>query len=67
MLCTASCSICQRPEQLNLLVGVLFGEDWIVSHIGRLNSLMWWVTSSEKDTAKPFRTDIYGSALLQEA
>lgn len=45
-------------------MGVLFGEDWIVSPIGRLNSLMWRVARSEKDTAKAFRTDIYGSALL---
>lgn len=48
-------------------MGVLFGEDWIVSPIGRLNSLMWRVARSEKDTAKAFRTDIYGSALLRAA
>lgn len=47
--------------------GVLFGEDWIVSPIGRLNSLTWWVARSEKDTPKAFRTDIYGSALLRAA
>lgn len=67
MACTASCWICQRSEQLNLLVGALFGEDGIVSAIDGLNSLIWWLASSEKVTAKAFRTDIYGSALLHEA
>lgn len=58
--------ICLRPEQLNLLVGALFGGDWRMSPMGRLNSLTWWVASSEKNTAKAFRTDIYDSALLHE-
>lgn len=67
MMRTASGWICQRPEGLNLLVGVLLGGDWRVSLMGRLNSLRWWVASSEKNAAKAFRTDIYGSALLHEA
>lgn len=55
----------QRPALLNVCVGVLLGEDWVVSAIDRFNNLTWWIASSEKDTAKAFRTDIYGSAPLR--
>jgi len=64
MMCTASCWICQKSAVLNVCVWVLLGEDWTVSHIGRLNNLTWWIAGSGKDTAKAFQTDIYGSALL---
>lgn len=44
-------------------VGFAWGRLESVTH-NRLNNLMRWIGSSEKDTAKAFRTDIYGSALL---